>query len=397
MFKKMFISIMGLNAVIVSTSVLTLANDNLAIKTDADNQEVLKVNNMYFLGDDIFEIGVYTNSLTIVLKEIAKYRSIIPSIPKPKTLILPSYYYNNSFSNGPVISEILAKKFSVDISPAWDLKWGWKVLTVTTTISSKNSGNNYAFAGATSYYDDNEYTSNQNIFLKNVFPRAKRDWSFIKEAIPLLTSKFSLTYQTDALINQHQSLKDNDLVLIQIGINDIKNLVEKAEKESNYDIEKYLDNSINNLKQAIEKLIANNAKRIVINNVFDLSKAPIYSKKDEKTLNDITNFVNIYNNNLKEMIATFESLHPNKVKLFDFYNEFNAIANQFSQKQINIKEQALQSIQHDQVLIDVFSIANEMQTDSSQIDKFLFLDDIHPTKIAHEIIADKIYDFFLNW
>lgn len=29
-----------------------------------------------------------------------KYRPIIPSIPKPKTLTLPNYYHNNSFSNG---------------------------------------------------------------------------------------------------------------------------------------------------------------------------------------------------------------------------------------------------------------------------------------------------------
>lgn len=134
-----------------------------------------------------------------------------------------------------------------------------------------------------------------------------------------------------------------------------------------------------------------------MSNVFDLSKAPIYSKKDEKTLSNVVNFVNIYNTKLKTMIASFESLYPNKVRLFDLYSEFNTIACQFSQKQINVSEQALKSVEYEQVLIDIFTTTGDMQVDESELDQFLFLDDIHPTKIVHEIIADKIYDLFLKW
>lgn len=188
-----------------------------------------KINNMYFLGDSLLDTGGFIKVIHCASQEL-KNNFVVNTFFNDKleqlnTLKLPNFYYGNSFSNGPVISENLTDKCNKTIKSGWDLN-----LNILDLINIKTTsiGNNYAFSGSQAYY--NEQTD--QILRKQLADLIANDCDNVDEVIKVLfkqmLNQFALVKQADALIKHHaNNIKTNDLFLIQIGGNDIGRLIEE--------------------------------------------------------------------------------------------------------------------------------------------------------------------------
>ncbi|WP_342190133.1 SGNH/GDSL hydrolase family protein [Spiroplasma endosymbiont of Dilophus febrilis] len=119
----------------------------------------------------------------------------------------------------------------------------------------------------------------------------------------------SLTYQTTALLQQHQ-LQSDDLIVIIMGGNDVlwnTNITDKM-----------LDEIVLTQENNINRLINSNAQRIVIGNLPDVSMIPMAKEKVMLSNKKIK----IYNEKLKLMIEKVNHKYYQTVKLYDIYALF---------------------------------------------------------------------------
>lgn len=152
-----------------------------------------------------------------------------------------------------------------------------------------------------------------------------------------------------------------------------------------------VDTIIENQKKSLEILIKNGAKNILVLNLPDVSKAPIFSGRSD--VQKIKSEVLSYNEKIKRVVSTIKTEYGSnlKIKLFDFYALFDdllARPQYYGFKNVNDSCVSTSGIEPK----DFFSDATFLEecTDPTE---YIFWDKLHPTTDAHRTLSDYVRKF----
>jgi phospholipase/lecithinase/hemolysin len=199
---------------------------------------------------------------------------------------------------------------------------------------------------------------------------------------------FTLEHELDTYFLTHENKADaQSLFIIWIGANNYLYL------PSDEDVA--VMTVIHGIKQSIEQLVAKGAQHIMVLNLPDLGRAPVARAVHEET--KISSLVNRHNEQLAQMLQSLKDTYPAVQWIyFDVNQSINKLLD--SPKQYgfdNIKESCLDTVLTNSTEAGLslpYALLNVTGNKSTIIDAcqgYLFFDAVHPTKLAHQIIADQ--------
>lgn len=194
-----------------------------------------------------------------------------------------------------------------------------------------------------------------------------------------------LRQQVDAWVGYSGAAKNyqpsRSLVTILIGANDF--LLYKRDPSS----------VIGDINYAVDKLYHKGIRKIVIFNLPDLTKAPIFKHKSEVESAVVTDKITIFNQELGDKVAGFKSSYPGiNIELFDAKTVVDNLLNdrlnyKFKNKTgpcLDIKESAGSLL---------YLSKKKRASDCSDPDQFVFWDNMHITTKAHKVLEEEFLKF----
>lgn len=174
---------------------------------------------------------------------------------------------------------------------------------------------------------------------------------------------------------------ENTLFTMLIGANDMKS------HERNPGL------IINEQKMALERLIADGGRNILLGNLPDISRSPAVKMMDVTTRDHIQQQIVEYNKQLATLVTELQEKYKDKkvnIQLFDIYGVFNDILNNKNGSMKNVEESCL-DLPTDAV--DNYLIPKNLRSNCTDPDSYVFWDLLHPTTRVHKVLADKAYCF----
>lgn len=325
-------------------TILIIANLNIITCKNEQNT----INQFYVLGDSLSDTGAGTFGQNQYLANDNKSKFKHFQLDKP--------YYNNSWSNGKVASQIIAEKFKINFKPGWTFKIDGKIY--------QNFGNNYAYGGEVADSSDN----NLNII-----------------------KTFDLSHQIQMLLSQHQ-LQKKDVIWIEIGANDIGNLMTKTD-------DTFIKNKINKIiieeKKAINLLIKNGARKIIISDVPDLTLTPKIKKilgNNQEKLKKAHEICDRFQKYWKQMIAEMKKIHKENIIPYFLSTELAHDMIEFKNKIIdgNIEISATRSIMVSKGTSYSYKPIFNFGVNENNLNKYFYFDEFHPGIWFHQQMANNI-------
>lgn len=164
------------------------------------------------------------------------------------------------------------------------------------------------------------------------------------------------------------------LFYVMVGANDLVNYGKSP------------DQSLMTVEQGLRKLLAAGARKIVVSNLPDVSRAPAFRIRNDGDV--VARNVHTYNVGLAELIRRLSVEHPTALTLFD--------ANTFFGRILDAPEQAgFTDVWQSCLQLDPSNSFNYLlphnRRPNCSPDTFVFWDAMHPTTRMHREIADAIH------
>ncbi len=152
-----------------------------------------------------------------------------------------------------------------------------------------------------------------------------------------------------------------------------------------------VDSIIKHQKQALETLIKNGAKNILVLNLPDVSKAPIFSVRTDSQ--KISNEVLDYNKRIMNVVETIKTEYGSSIniKLFDLFSLFNDLRSQPQKYGFRVVDQSCLNM--NSIEPPAFSANPAVRPECTNPKEYLFWDTLHPTTAAHKKLADFVTQF----
>ena len=239
-------------------------------------------------------------------------------------------------SNGPLWVDYLAEDLGLDPLPS--------ISQVSSGTQPPTNGINFAFAGAT--------TGTENT-VALTFPDdpALANLPGLQQEIGIFTSSFTQIANPDALY------------IIWAGGDDY------LPTEGTFIPRQETDTPTTNIFNAVDSLVQEGAENILLVNLPDLAQLPLTLPLDDRERTSLTDLTLEHN----QKLTTFSQNLPKNVKLtnFDVYSLFANVIDKPADFGFNNITEACSKT-------GIFP----------QCDGYLFFDEIHPTTVAHRIIAN---------
>ncbi|MCD5360727.1 SGNH/GDSL hydrolase family protein [Chromobacterium aquaticum] len=152
-----------------------------------------------------------------------------------------------------------------------------------------------------------------------------------------------------------------------------------------------VDKVISGQSQALTSLIDAGARNILVLNLPDVSRAPVFQFKSGAT--QVAAQVRDYNQRLNALAAQLRLKYGSglNLRVFDSYALFNQVLGNPAQYQFSNTTQSCLDINAD-------SGANYLSAQNARAncvnpDSFVFWDTLHPTTRTHKVLADEVYGF----
>jgi phospholipase/lecithinase/hemolysin len=183
-------------------------------------------------------------------------------------------------------------------------------------------------------------------------------------------------YVADFGLDSSDSISPETLVVIEMGGNDIRDILMGANAES------VITDALTNIGNAVAMLYSLGGRKFLLANVPAVGETPAIKMIPDAT--PIANYLTIiFNESLAELEASLSGLPEIDVRMFDFHDLLNDIIKSPGDFGITITDQAC-------VTPDTppFTCRDP--------DSYLFWDGIHPTKATHGIMARAAADLLNN-
>lgn len=394
--KRMFLTLPTV-APIVGLPLTLIGCSNNSQSPDKPNaQEKPKIfSKLLVMGDDFSDQGAFIGITNDALPQYKKAKfnlsplgiaeRIFAKAIKGSIDIKEPYFQNRSFSNGKVAVEIVAAKMGVPSSPAWSIEDA-KTSGGTIMKSSRN-GTNFAIGNGVVVPDR----------LKGL-----EHFNPIKYVQNKIEKYLNLDYQTQALIKQYRSL-NSELIYFNVGHNDLISMAEKYINNSTR-ITNRIDRMIDTMQKSVNQLISIGANDIIMSNAINISKIPAFLSKSSDVHVKIVEMVNQYNDKLSKLIKKINNSQAAKskkhevIKLQDLHEQFDFLETEFTKTAGNhfINATKISSSIYDFILKGNIELEYVNGANKNNLDQFFFLDEVHPTAIIQNKLAEKLYEIVVQ-
>ena len=196
---------------------------------------------------------------------------------------------------------------------------------------------------------------------------------------------FTLGSEIDSYLLAHQNTADEDaLYVLWISANNYLALPEDAEQA--------LINVDRGIKRGLQRLADNGAKHFLILNLPDLGQTPVAREMD--ATNKLTNFTNRHNEQLLKTVESLKTSYPAVQWLhFDVRGALDEMLTQPARNGFNnVKDSCLDSLNVKPSVKVALNIASTVKVRGANVtcEGYLFFDFVHPSSIAHQILANRI-------
>ena len=184
------------------------------------------------------------------------------------------------------------------------------------------------------------------------------------------------------LASQAGNAPGDAFYVLFIGGNDIRDMRDALNIKS---VTSILQKATQNIRNNLSLLIASGAKHVMVVNSPDIGNLPetnLLAAKNPSLKRRASLFTQAYNKSLADTVKHIEKHTDVDIVLFDVFTLFNKIVEDnramlFS----NAKDACFSS-----VALDYYPIC-----DATQIDAFVFFDEIHPTRRVHERVGRAMF------
>ncbi|AOG60864.1 hypothetical protein SHELI_v1c09150 [Spiroplasma helicoides] len=386
-----------------------------AVDDSIKNNSKSDYSNYYILGDSLSDI----NGITSYLKDYL-LQSPFANALKGKEIHIDfddylvegaakktSYYGFNetvggktirrsSFTNGYTAAALLGQKLGfTDV-------YGSNIYTKNYISDELKFGNNYAIGGATAVQPSGT----------DILQQALKDTSIVS--------------QSKAVIQQHV-INDKDLAFYAIGSNDVIAMLGMTDSAK---INEYKEKMMAAVEESLYTLLNNGLKKILFVTPPTMEQVPRFKDKDKATVKALCDDVN---KKLLDIVDSINKNYKDSIQVYDLNSTINGAidaaakgdnplkvdagytggygsaqysymfdANGDGENDAN-KWQAMQGLDVTALLAAItkhptaknaYLRLSVLGLDEKQdVDKYFFMDDIHPTKITHADFANKFMDF----
>lgn len=165
------------------------------------------------------------------------------------------------------------------------------------------------------------------------------------------------------------------LFYLMIGANDL----------INYDLSP--DQSVLDIERGLRKLLVAGARKIVISNLPDITRAPAFRIRRDSAV--IAARVSEFNARLSQLVGRLKADYPSNVALFDANAFFNQIVDAPEREGFSDAEQSCLQIDSNSPLN---YLVNQSRHANCTADTFVFWDMLHPTTRMHEKISQAMQE-----
>ncbi|WP_026389504.1 SGNH/GDSL hydrolase family protein [[Acholeplasma] multilocale] len=376
-------------------------DDDLEIGTDIDKSEAIDdsvqgkmFTNFYTIGDSLSDNGTLTMAITEelnVLKHIViANERLTNQITKLLTEEQREMFYKvleigkegdiklqfggfsankaglGTFTNGKTAATLLAEMLEIeDFTPGYDFnKFSTRFV---------KHGKNYATGGTVAYKADG--------------------------MMGFVVNDFRIVQQAKNLVKQHV-IHPTDLVLFEIGGNDLFAMIGKKEEQQ----AKLMSKIMVNIRNTLLILINNGVRNIIAINCPDIAKIPAYVNGPQEL--EASRISAMFNDAYAEVVEHIAERYPEvniqhcnlKAKLNHLLSLYQSIGNNVTDPAFMLgkapensaKEAVTLEINQDKTEVIVNVNAHRIDDNADQ-SKFFFWDVVHPSKEIHEIIGKDIY------
>ena len=199
---------------------------------------------------------------------------------------------------------------------------------------------------------------------------------------------FTLRSQIDSYFLSHQDkADDNSLYVIWIGANDYLNLPENL---SEYNVGQAVGAVNSGIFRNLERIADKGAKHILILNLPDLGRTPI--ARDFNAVPELSASSDQHNAQLRDNVEVLKTAYPNvQWLLFDVRSALDKMLTNPDQYGFtNVTDTCYESSMEEFTSRTALTIASTIKRNSRRnaCDGFLFFDPVHPSALAHRILAE---------
>jgi thermolabile hemolysin len=151
------------------------------------------------------------------------------------------------------------------------------------------------------------------------------------------------------------------------------------------------DGILKGIKNAIIKLYKHGARNVLLLNLPDVTKAPLFTYGINKNSHDVHFNIVYYNQQLALLVEDLHREYPSlQITLYDTYAKFNDLfENPSNYGLTNLSDSCLLI---DEYNIQVYAKQVEPRPICINASEFMFWDLIHPTTAVHKILAESVYE-----
>ncbi|WP_283272557.1 SGNH/GDSL hydrolase family protein [Spiroplasma sp. SV19] len=274
---------------------------------------------------------------------------------------LDDYQYG-SFSNGKTAGVLLNDKLGFkDINPG-----------IPHDTDPTKFGRNYAIAGATA--------------------------ADVIGIEGFLLNQVTIEKQARALVSQHK-LRETDLVFMEIGGNDLFQLIKTPDSQKDAELMKQ---GVERIQEALFTLLNNGIRKIIFSDAPNVSLVPRYVNGDATLKQRANDFSTQFHGQVKNVIEVANRYYKHAVRKWGYYDNLPVLMEEFKAKHANAE------LKVNFNLLDI-DFKNILQTGvlhakrnsnipaDAGIDNYFFFDDFHPTREVHQLAMEHYYEIIKGW
>ena len=145
---------------------------------------------------------------------------------------------------------------------------------------------------------------------------------------------------------------------------------------------------INSVSEALQTLIDSGASNILVLNLPDASRAPIFKVRTSGPI--VAGNIKDYNHRLSELVSQIQTKYPEiKIKLFDSYKMYGQLLDNPGLGGVSNTTDSCLAIDNVSTLNFFYSIP--LRKECHDPKQFVFWDNVHPSTKVHKLLANYVY------
>ncbi|WHQ36569.1 SGNH/GDSL hydrolase family protein [Spiroplasma sp. SV19] len=214
----------------------------------------------------------------------------------------------------------------------------------------------------------------------------------------LLLNQVTIEKQARALVSQHK-LRGTDLVFMEIGGNDLFQLVDTSDPQTELALMKQ---SVERIQEALFTLLNNGIRKIIFSDAPNVSLVPRYVNSDAKLKQRANDLSTEFHFRVKNVIEEANRYYEHAVREWGLYDNLPVLMEEFKAKHAKAELKVnFNTLDMDFMKILETGVLNAKRNPNipvnADINDYFFFDDVHPTREVHQLAMEHYYATVKGW